>query len=181
MSCFSLRYLWGGGCRFCMGSLGGSFDRWLGRRCLSWFLASLSLWRDRLFSFILRSRLTALRWLKVNHVGGCPIDLGQLISAEDTHLIQLKQFADGFRITSPRRIQKLPALIHLFFFGMRSSSPFHAHPFSTAAEDRAGPRPLNAPRPRKLLEYIRVLDSWEYQTLCLLTAHHALMDLPQSL
>ena len=45
----------------------------------------------------------------------------------------------------PRRIQQLPALVHLLFFGMRSSSPFHAHPFSTAAEDPPGPQLVNTP------------------------------------
>ena len=73
-----------------------------------------------------------------SHVRGGAVDLHQLVSAEHANLIQLEQLADGFRVASSRRIQELAALIHLFFFGMRSSSSFHAHPSSTQADRLIG-------------------------------------------
>ena len=47
----------------------------------------------------------------------------------DPHLIELKELANGLLIASFRGIQQLAAMVHLFFFGMRSSPSFHSHPF----------------------------------------------------
>lgn len=93
-----------------------------------------------------------------SHVGGGAIDFGQLVSTEHTDLIEFEQLADSFRVASSRRIQEFAALIHLFFFGMRSSSSFHAHPSSTQAGrlTRSGLLRSNPPG-LKLPKYIRIM------------------------
>jgi hypothetical protein len=44
-------------------------------------------------------------------------------------LVELEELADRLGITSPRRTQEAPALVHLLFFGMGSTSSFHTNSF----------------------------------------------------
>lgn len=57
------------------------------------------------------------------------IQLLNHIAAMDTHLIDLKELANGLLIAPLRGIQQLATMVHLFFFGMGSNPSFHSHPF----------------------------------------------------
>ena len=49
------------------------------------------------------------------------------------HLVQLEELRDRLLIAFLGGVQKTTALIHLFFFGMRSGPSFHAIPFASLA------------------------------------------------
>jgi hypothetical protein len=64
---------------------------------------------------------------------GRAIQLGYHFIVVHAHLVQLEEFCDRFLIALFGGVQKTPALIHLFFFGMRSGPSFHAIPFASPA------------------------------------------------
>jgi hypothetical protein len=66
------------------------------------------------------------------------------LSAEDTNLIEFKQFIDGLWVAFFRRVQEPATLIHFLFFRMRGSSSLHAHPFRRITAKRGAQYSGNA-------------------------------------
>ena len=64
---------------------------------------------------------------------GRAIELGHHFIVVHAYLVQLEELCDRLLITFFGRVQKATALIHLFFFGMRSGPSFHAIPFASPA------------------------------------------------
>ena len=64
---------------------------------------------------------------------GRAIELGHHFIVVHAYLVQLEELCDRLLITFFGGVQKATALIHLFFFGMRSGPSFHAIPFASPA------------------------------------------------
>ena len=64
---------------------------------------------------------------------GRAIELADHFIVINAHLIQFEELRNRLLITLLRGVQKATALVHLFFFGMRSGPSFHAIPFAKSA------------------------------------------------
>ena len=64
---------------------------------------------------------------------GRTVELAHHFIIVDAHLIQLEEFGDRFLIPLLGGVEKTPALVHLFFFGMRRGPSFHAIPSAKSA------------------------------------------------
>jgi len=61
---------------------------------------------------------------------GRTIELGHHFIVVHAYLIQFEELGDRLLIALFGGVQKTPALIHLFFFGVRCGPSFHANPFA---------------------------------------------------
>ena len=64
---------------------------------------------------------------------GRAVELAHHLIVVHTNLIQLEELRDRLLIALLGGVQKTTALVHLFFFGVRSGPSFHAIPFAKSA------------------------------------------------
>ena len=64
---------------------------------------------------------------------GRAIQLAHHFIVIHAHLVQLEELCNRLLIAFFGGVQKTSALVHLFFFGMRSGPSFHAIPFASPA------------------------------------------------